>query len=207
LKNYQTPNLTAHRSYPEVKSSRRHLPLELASNALGDKRDISPRVAVLSRYLSKLVAGTKHASAPASPSKVDVRVLVEHVQLLANGFQAARVGGSAAGLSQDCLTLVRTEPVAESGKRIGVVSSASSVGAAVVRVEVLVYVEDEVCRAAVEVGDFDQSATGTVRDKGTCRSEVGAGEEDLVARSACLTDGGDSGLDGGGPCVDVEVVL
>jgi hypothetical protein len=41
------------------------------------------------------------------------------------------------------------------------------VGAAVVGVEVLVHVEDEVCCAAVEVGDFDQSSAGAVRDEGT----------------------------------------
>ena len=142
-------------SSPELQSSRDHLPLELASNALGNKRHVSPAVAVLSRHLSQLVAAAEHAGAPASPSKVDVRVVVEHVQLLADGFQAARVGRSATSLGQDCLALVLTQPVAKVCESIGIVSGAGGVGATVVGVEVLVHVEDEVCRAAVEVRDFD----------------------------------------------------
>lgn len=82
------------------------LPLELASNALSDKRDVSPAVAVLSRDLGQLVAAAEHASAPASPSKVNVRVAVEHIQLFADSFQAARVGCSTTSFSQDRLPLV-----------------------------------------------------------------------------------------------------
>jgi hypothetical protein len=138
-----------------VKSRHDHLPLELASNALSNKRNISPAVAVLGRHLSQLVGAAEHAGAPASPSKVNVRVVVEHIELLADGFQAARIGRSATGLGQDGLAIVLAQPVAESGERIGVVGGAGGVGAAVVGVEVLVHVEDEVCCAAVEVGDFD----------------------------------------------------
>ena len=105
------------------------------------------------------------------------------------------------------MALVLAQPVAEVCERIGVVGGAGGVGAAVVGVEVLVHVEDQVCGAAVEVGDFDQSSTGAVRDKGTRRGEVGAGEENLVASSTGLTDCGDGGLDGSGPCVDVQVML
>lgn len=166
-KNYKSPNRIPNHFHQEVKSSRNHLPLELASNALSNKRDISPAVAVLSRHLSELVGAAEHARAPASPSKVNVRVLVKNVQLLAHGFQAARVGRSATSLGQDGLTLVLAQPVAESGERIGVVGGAGGVGAAVVGVEVLVHVEDEVCCAAVEVGDFDQSAAGAVGDECT----------------------------------------
>ena len=155
LKNHIKPNYTAISSNAEVKSSRTHLPLELTSNALSNKRDVSPAVAVLGRHLSQLVAAAEHASAPASPSEVDVRVVVQHVQLLADGFQAAGVGRSAAGLGQDGLTLVLTQPVAKVGEGVGVVGGAGGVGAAVVGVEVLVHVEDEVCCAAVEVGDLD----------------------------------------------------
>jgi hypothetical protein len=155
LKNYESPTRVPNRFHQEVKSSQNHLPLELASNALSNKRNISPAVAVLSRHLSELVGAAEHARAPASPPKVNVRVLVKNVQLLANSLQAARVCRSTTCLGQDGLTLVLTQPVAESGERIGIVSGASGVGAAVVGVEVLVHVEDEVCCAAVEVGDFD----------------------------------------------------
>jgi hypothetical protein len=70
-----------------------------------------------------------------------------------------------------------------------------------------VHVEDQVRCATVEVGDFDQSSAGAVRDEGTRGGEVGAGKENLVASGTGLTDGGDGGLDGGSPCVDVEIVL
>jgi len=142
LKNYIKPNYTASLSNAEVKSSHTHLPLELASNALSNKRDICPAVAVLGRHLSELVAAAEHAGAPSGPSKVDVRVVVKHVQLLADGFQAARVGRSATGFGQNRLALVLAQPVAEVGESVSVVGGACGVGAAVVGVEVLVHVED-----------------------------------------------------------------
>jgi hypothetical protein len=77
---------------------------------------------------------------------------------LAHSRQTARVAGSTAGLGQNRLALVRAQPVAERGESVDVVRRAGGVGSAVVRVEVLVYVEDEVCGAAVEVGDFDEGA-------------------------------------------------
>jgi hypothetical protein len=139
-----------------------HLFLELASNALGNKRDISPAVTVLGRNLRQLVGARKHACAPASPSEEDIGVVVQYIKLLAHGRQTARVAGSAASLSQDCLALVRAQPVTECGESVDVVSSAGSVRTAVVRVEVLVYVEDKVCSAAVEVGYLNQCTARSV---------------------------------------------
>ena len=69
------------------------------------------------------------------------------------------------------------------------------------------HIEDQVCRAAVEVGDFNQGAARSVRDEGTRRGEVSAGKENLVASGTGLTDCGDGCLDGGVPCIDVEVML
>ena len=145
-----------------MKSCHNHLPLELASNALSNERHISPAVAILGRHLGQLIAAAEHTSTPASPSEVNVRVIVKHVQLFADGFQAARISSSATGLGQDCLALVLTQPVAKVSECIGVVGGAGGVGAAIVGVEVLVHVEDEVGCAAVEVGDFNQGAAGTV---------------------------------------------
>ena len=146
-----------------MKSSHTHLPLELASNALSNKRHISPAaIAVARRRLGQLIGRVKPARAPTSPPQVHIRVVVQHIQLLAHSFQAARIVRSTTSLSQDGLTLVLTQPVAKVGEGVGVVGGAGGVGAAVVGVEVLVYVEDQVCGAAVEVGDFNQGAAGTV---------------------------------------------
>jgi len=70
-----------------------------------------------------------------------------------------------------------------------------------------VYVEDQVRRAAVEVGHLDQGAAGAVGDEGSGRGEVCAWEQDLVAGCAGFADGSYGFLDGRRPGIDVEVVL
>lgn len=181
--------------------------LELASNALGDERHISPAVAILRRHLAQLVAGGEHARGPASPAQVGVGILVEDVELLADGLQAAGVAGSAAGLGQDGLALVGAQPLAEVGEVADVVRRAGRVCAGVVGVEVAVHVEDQVRRAAVEVGHFHEGRAGAVGDEGAGGRVVVAGQEDLVACRAGLADRGHGGLNSGGPSVDVDIVL
>lgn len=184
-----------------------YLPLKLASNALGHKRNISPRIAILRRHLRQLIASTEHARAPARPTKVDVRVIVQHIQLLTHGLQTARIVRPTARLGQNRLALVLTQPVAERREGVDVVGRAGRVRAGIVRVEVLVHVEDQVRRAAVEVRHFDQRAAGAVGDERPGRGEVCAWEEDFVAGRAGLSDCCYGCLDGGRPVVDVEVVL
>jgi len=183
-----------------------HLLVELASNTLSNNLSILPSAAALSRNLRKLIAGSEHASRPASPSEINVRVLVHSIKLLAERSQTASLA-RATSLSKDGLTLVGLEPSAESVESVDVVSGASSVGARAVGVEVLVDVEDEVGGAAVEVGDFGEGGAGAVGDKGASVGPFVAGEEDFVASGAGLADGGHGGLDGGGPLVDVDIVL
>jgi hypothetical protein len=183
-----------------------HLCVELASNTLSNNLHISPAAAALGRNLRKLVASSEHASRPASPSKVDVRVLVHGIKLLAKRSQAAGLAGTA-GLSEDSLALVGLEPGAEGVESIDVVGGAGGVRAGAVGVEVLVNVEDEVGGAAVEVGDFVKSGARAVGDEGGSVGPLVTGEEDLVASGAGLADGGHGGLDGGGPLVDVDIVL
>lgn len=180
--------------------------VELASNALGDDLLVGPAVAVLGGDLGELVASREHASGPTSPAKVDVRVLVNGIELLAKRSQAARVV-RATGLSENGLALVGLEPSTKSVEGLNVVGGASGVGAGTVGVEVLVDVEDEVGGGAVEVLDFEESGTGAVRDESGSVGPLVTGEEDLVAGGAGLTDGGHGGLNGGGPGVDVDVVL
>ena len=73
-----------------------HLSLvELASNALGDDLPVGPAAAALDGSLGELVAGVELAGRPAGPAEVDVRVLVEGVELLAQHGQAAGVVGAA----------------------------------------------------------------------------------------------------------------
>lgn len=180
--------------------------VELASNALGDNLPVSPAAAALDRSLGKLVASIELASRPAGPAKVDVRVLVKSVELLAQSGQAAGVVG-ATGLGEDGLALVGAEPGTEGVEGFDVVGGAGGVGAGAVGVEVLVDVEDQVGGAAVEVGDFAEGGGGAVVDEGAGVGPLVAGEEELVAGGAGLADGGHGGLDGLGPGVDSDIVL
>lgn len=194
-----------YKSKSETKSTR--LPLELASNALGNKRHISPAIAVARRRLGQLVARIKPPRAPPSPPQIHVRVIVQHIQLLAHSFQAAGIVRPAARLGQNGLALVLAQPVAQRPEGLGVVGRARRVRARVVRVEVLVHVEDQVCRAAVQVGHFDQGAARAVGDEGSRGREVCSWEQDLVACCAGFADRGYGFLHCGCPGVDVQVVL
>lgn len=180
--------------------------VELASNALGDDLPVGPAAAALDGSLGELVAGVELAGGPAGPAEVDVGVLVEGVELLAQHGQAAGVVG-AAGLGEDGLALVGAEPLAEGVEGVDVVGGAGGVGAGAVGVEVLVDVEDQVVGAAVEVGDLVKSGGGAVVDEGAGVGPLVAGEEELVAGGAGLADGGDGSLDGSGPGVDGDIVL
>jgi hypothetical protein len=152
------------------------LPLELASNALSNKRHIGPAaIAIARRRLGQLICRVKPPRTPPSPPQVHVRVAVQHIQLLAHRFQAARIVRPATGLGENRLALVRAQPVTQRREGFGVVGRARRVRARVVRVEVLVHVEDQVCRGAVQVGHFYQSAAGSVGDESARRGEVCAG--------------------------------
>lgn len=183
-----------------------HLVSELASNALLHDRLVGPAAAVVGRGLSELVAAVEHAGRPASPAEVDVRVLVDGIELLAKHGQAAGIVG-ATSLSEDSLALVGTEPGTKGVEGVDVVGGAGGVGAGAVGVEVLVDVEDEVGGAAVEVGDLGESGARAVIDECAGVGPLVAREEELVGGSTGLADGGDGCLDGGGPLADVDVVL
>jgi hypothetical protein len=178
--------------------------VELASNALGDDLPVSPGAAALDGSLSELVAGVELASRPAGPAKVDVRVLVKGIELLAERSQAAGVV-RATSLGEDGLALVGAEPGAEGVEGFDVVGGAGGVGAGAVGVKVLVDVEDQVVGAAVEVGDLGEG--GAVVDEGAGVGPLVAGEEELVGGGAGLADGGDGSLDRLGPGVDGDIVL
>jgi hypothetical protein len=180
--------------------------VELASNALGDDLPVSPGAAALDGSLSELVAGVELASRPAGPAKVDVRVLVKGIELLAERSQAAGVV-RATSLGEDGLALVGAEPGAEGVEGFDVVGGAGGVGAGAVGVEVLVDVEDQVVGAAVEVGDLGEGGGGAVVDEGAGVGPLVAGEEELVGGGAGLADGGDGSLDRLGPGVDGDIVL
>lgn len=194
-----------HQAHPSpFRFPRSHLVLllELASNALRDKRHILAAV----RGLTQGVARVEGTCSPAGPAKVDIRVGVQLSKLLAHILETAAVRWPAASLGQDSLALVRAEPVTKGLEDLDVVGGAGGVGARVVGVEVLVDVEDEVGGAAVEVGDLHERGAGAVGDEGTGGSVVVTREQDLVASGAGLADGGHGGLDRGGPLVDVDVV-
>ena len=146
--------------------------LELAGNALLNKRLVGVGGAAESWSLGQHVAGVKLEAiqsafvndfvwfrdcstyvtrSPASPAKEDVAVEVHFVELLAEGSQASAVGRPTTGLGEDGLALVGPQPVTEGLENGDVVLSARGVGAAVVRVEVLVDIEDEVGERAVKI--------------------------------------------------------
>ena len=80
-------------------------------------------------------------------------------------------------------------------------------GAGVVAVEVFMYVEDEVCRCAIKVGDRFERSKGAVRYELPSRGVVVAGEKNVLRRRASLTDCGNSGLHGGGPGRDARHIM
>ena len=140
--------------------------VEYTSNALADNRLILVGSSTAGRDLGKNVVGSEHTSRPASPAKVNVRVGHQVVEDVADGSQAGLVVG-AAGLGEDGLTAVGAEPRGELGEAgdVGGGGNASRVGAAVVRVRVLVDVENEVGLAAVEVGDLVEGSSRAIVDK------------------------------------------
>ena len=96
------------------------------------------------------VVGAKGARGPAGPAEVDVGVVVEEVEGLADVGEAGRGGGTAAELGDEGLALVRLQEGDERLEARGdLVRGAGRVRAGAVRVEVVVHVEDEFARRAV----------------------------------------------------------
>lgn len=201
--------------------------VEDTGNALGDNGLILVGASTASGDLGKNIVGSKHTGRPTSPAEVDVRVGHEVVKHIADGSEARLVVG-ATGLGQQGLAAVAAEPRSELGEacNVGGRGNAGVVCAAVVRVRVLVNVEDEVGLAAVEVGDLVEGGSGAVVDKqrrvcpgkrvncslylviyGPGNIPVVSGKKNHVLGGSCLADGGNSGLDGGSPGVDVLEVV
>jgi hypothetical protein len=151
-------------SYP-LKSNRL-LGVEDTSNTLANNSLILVGTSTASGNLGKNVIGSKHTSRPAGPAKVDVRVGHEVVEDVADGGQARLVVGTT-GLGEDGLATVGAEPAGKLGEAGNVVRGGDTgrVGSRVVRVRVLVNVEDEVGLAAVKVGDLVQSSGRTIIDE------------------------------------------
>ena len=181
--------------------------IELPSDALLDQRLVGPCASTQRRRLSKHIARVEHPGRPTRPSEEHITIAIERLQLLTDHGQAGAIRRPTTRLSQNSLPRVGPEIIAQRLERSHVVMSASSVRTAVVRVEVLMHVEDEVGGAAVEVGDFAESGSRAVLDVVRSGCVVGAGKEDLLGGGAGFADGCHGGLDGGCPFVDVEVVL
>ena len=124
--------------------------LEFPSQALRDQRHIGVTI----RPQAEGVRGIEGAGGPAHPAEIDIRVLVEEVERLADIRQAGRRGGPTAELGDESLSLVGLEEGDERLEAIGnLVGGALGVGAGPVRVEVVVHVEDELRGRAVAVFD------------------------------------------------------
>ena len=78
-------------------------------------------------------------------------------------------GVSTTSLAQYCLSTICSQPSCqwcEGG--INVVSYALGMGSGVIRVEIFVYVEDQIGGSAVEIGDLRERRGATVGDEGAC---------------------------------------
>jgi hypothetical protein len=69
------------------------------------------------------------------------------------------------------------------------------------------HIEDQVRGGAVGVGHFAKSGGGAIVDELGSAGVVITWEQDLLSGGAGLTNGGHGSLDGGGPLVDVDVML
>ena len=175
--------------------------LELASNALRNDRLVSVTV----RSLRKDVRSVERSSSPASPSKVDIRVLIEVSQRLADILLTAS-SVSTTSLRKESLTLVGAEVTGEGlESRRDLVADTSGAGAGPVRVHVLVDIVDELGDGAVRVLDGGEGRGGVCLETGS-GSVACTGQEDQLASGTSGTDGGDGGLDGDGPGGHGEVV-
>jgi hypothetical protein len=187
-----------------------HLPLSVlprTNNTRLNERSIGPSVSILGRSLSKLVRTIKTTCSPASVSKVNIRVLVQELNLLAKILLTAS-SVTATSLGQHSLPAVLLEPGGkglEGG--IDVVLDALGVGSGVVAVKILVYVHDEVVGGAIRVLDGVEGRGGAGGDEGLGAGVALTGHEDDVALSSGSTDGSYDSLHGRGPLGDVGDVL
>jgi hypothetical protein len=104
------------------------------------------------------------------------------------------------------LASVGLEPAVERAEDAGVVCHTVGVRARVVRVEVLVHVEDELADTASRVGDLEQVRAGLSRERRRARVRR-AGDEDDVRGRAGGTDGVHRRLDRVRPRLEARDVV
>lgn len=130
---------------------------------LSDEHGVGPDAGRVGGHHGEDVARVERAGRPAGPAEVDVGVGVQVGELLLDVRHAAGVV-TTAKLGVDCLPPIAAEPVGKRAEgRRDVVSDAGGGGTAVVRVGVLVNVEDQVRLRAVGVGDVEEGSAGAVR--------------------------------------------
>ena len=142
---------------------------------------------------------------PADPAEIDVRVLVEEVERLADIREAGGVGGAAAEFGDESLAVVRLEEGDEGLEAGGdFVGDAGGGSAGPVRVEVVVHVEDEFRGRAIGVFHAVEGRRGAVRYEGPGGGVARAGKEDQLTGGAGFADGCYGGLDGLRPGVYIR---
>lgn len=105
---------------------------------------------------------------PTSPSKKDVRIFIQRRQLLTQIRKAALSVAASTGLRKHGLPTLLLQPLAESNESVHIVGHAFSVRAAVIRVEVLVNVEDQVVCSPVVIFDILKRGTRAILDEVRC---------------------------------------
>ena len=102
-----------------------------------------------------MVRAVERAGAPAEISEVDVAVLVEELERLADVLDARFVVAAAADFRQEGHTAILLQPIGERFESgVDGVAHAGGMCAGVVGIEVLVDVKDEVIVRTVRVLDF-----------------------------------------------------
>jgi hypothetical protein len=145
------------------------LRLELSNDTLAHQRLIRPRPSTLRRRLTQHIARIERSRSPSNPSEIYVRILIQRSKLLAQISKTASRITPTPGLRQDRLSPLLPQPISKRREHVFVVSNAIGVCAAVIGIQVPVYVKDEALRAAVRVLHLSEGSARAVFD------EVGRG--------------------------------
>lgn len=186
-------------------SPSRILLLEHSCDAFLHERLIRPCGAAFRRGLGQSITCVKHARGPARPAQQDIRVRIQHGQLLTD-IRLAACGVAATRLGEHRLPLVGTQPLSQLYENRRVIRHALGRGAGVVRIEILVNVKDQVVGAAVEIGDLEEVLT-RVRAKVLSGGVTSTGQEDLLRCGASFSDSGHGSLYRLRPLGHVQVML